>query len=116
MAVARRQLPVHRPLPAECGALYAGGRPHLPRSLRLGAAAPAPTANTAICRSGLVSRKARTVGPAMSAAKLKIWGRSATLSRHKAAPTPTAYPIGHRLALKPTIHPPRLKSFPPPPI
>ncbi|MGR3993873.1 hypothetical protein FW789_15575 [Pseudomonas sp. 1121_17] len=39
------------------------------------------------CRSGLVSRKASVAGPAMSAAKLKPWGRCAALSRHKAAPT-----------------------------
>ena len=33
-----------------------------------------------------MSRKGREAAPAMSAAKLKTWGRFAALSRHKAAP------------------------------
>ncbi|MGR3995065.1 hypothetical protein FW789_21660 [Pseudomonas sp. 1121_17] len=45
-------------------------------------------------RSGLVSRKASAAGPAILAAKLRIWGRYAALSRHKAAPTPTALYLG----------------------
>ncbi|PNB00816.1 hypothetical protein C1X74_04700 [Pseudomonas sp. GW460-5] len=43
------------------------------------------------CRSGLVPRKGRRAAPAISAAKLKIWGRYAPLSRHKAAPTGGAF-------------------------
>ncbi|PYB90850.1 hypothetical protein DMX12_27360 [Pseudomonas sp. MB-090624] len=34
-----------------------------------------------------MSRKGRAAAPAISAAKLKMWGRCAPLSRHKAAPT-----------------------------
>jgi len=49
---------------------------------------------TDLCRSGLVSRKGCTAAPAMSAAKLKIWGRFAPLSRHKAAPTSIASAVG----------------------
>ncbi|PJX12356.1 hypothetical protein CQW32_01745 [Pseudomonas putida] len=37
--------------------------------------------------SGLALRKGRKAPPAMSAAKLQSWGRSAPLSRRKAAPT-----------------------------
>ncbi|PLV10994.1 hypothetical protein CXG50_04180 [Pseudomonas plecoglossicida] len=39
------------------------------------------------CRSGLVSRKGCKAAPAFFASMLKSWGRSAALSRHKAAPT-----------------------------
>ncbi|PBJ96181.1 hypothetical protein CMV24_05460 [Pseudomonas plecoglossicida] len=34
-----------------------------------------------------MSRKGRRAAPAISAAKLSVWGRCAPLSRHKAAPT-----------------------------
>ncbi|PPB17946.1 hypothetical protein HV87_26555 [Pseudomonas aeruginosa] len=34
-----------------------------------------------------MSRKGRAAAPATSAAKLKMWGRCAPLSRHNAAPT-----------------------------
>ena len=37
-------------------------------------------------RSGLLSRKARKAGPAMSAAELKSWGRFAPLSDRSGAP------------------------------
>ncbi|PTU51437.1 hypothetical protein DBB42_14710 [Pseudomonas plecoglossicida] len=39
------------------------------------------------CRSGLVSRKGCKAAPAFFASMLKSRGRSAALSRHKAAPT-----------------------------
>ncbi|WP_200626888.1 phosphatase PAP2/dual specificity phosphatase family protein [Pseudomonas sp. LAM2023] len=51
--------------------------------------------SAASCRSGLVSRKGCEAAPAISAAKLKTWGRFAALSRHKAAPTKVASAVDY---------------------
>ncbi len=42
-----------------------------------------------------MSRKGCEAAPAISAAKLKTWGRFAALSRHKAAPTKVASAVGY---------------------
>ena len=53
-------------------------------------------AGAVLCRSGLVWRKGCAAAPAISAAKLKTWGRFAPLSRHKAAPTQLASAVGYQ--------------------
>ncbi|HAL70045.1 MAG TPA: hypothetical protein DCP84_20490, partial [Pseudomonas sp.] len=62
-----------------------------------------PKASAGPCGSGLVLRKGYEAAPA-SVVLIKCWGRFATLSRHKAAPTGGPVPLSERRCDQKSLH------------